>query len=117
MCATMLSAGRIMKRFKAFLWPRLARSLPWSCRVSYSQFGEGMILARLFRGRRDPGFYLDVGAYHPIQLSNTYSLYCQGWRGICVEPRAEVVEEFRVFRSRDICLQVAVTPVPAGQIE
>jgi hypothetical protein len=32
------------------------------------------------------GTYVDVGAYHPYQLSNTAFLdICLGWRGLCIE--------------------------------
>lgn len=32
------------------------------------------------------GRFLDIGAYHPTQLSNTRALYELGWDGVMVEP-------------------------------
>ena len=39
--------------------------------VSYSQFGEDLVLQKIFLDRSD-GFYVDVGAFHPKYYSNTY---------------------------------------------
>jgi FkbM family methyltransferase len=76
-----------------------------------------MVLSWLYRTLREPGFYVDVGAHHPIFLSNTYGLYCKGWRGVCVEPRAGVADEFRVFRPRDVFVVAAVTPTRTAAVE
>src|SRR5947209_5997811 len=113
----MLAISRIRKRVKAALWPQVGSWLPWNCQMSYSQFGEDMILSWLFRPKRSPGFYLDIGAYHPVALSNTYGLYCKGWRGICVEPRPGAIDEFKLYRPRDVSLQLAVTATPADHID
>jgi hypothetical protein len=38
-----------------------------------------------------PGFYLDLGAFHPTRCSNTALLDIHyGWKGVCVEPRSEI---------------------------
>ena len=47
---------------------------------SYSQEGEDIILRNLFGNRKD-GFYVDVGAHHPMRFSNTYFFYKLGWNG------------------------------------
>ena len=49
--------------------------------VSYAQNFEDVMLARLFAGRK-AGFYVDVGAADPINLSVTKWFYEQGWNGI-----------------------------------
>ena len=41
-----------------------------------------------FFGRRRAGFFLEVGANHPTQGSQTWLLEQNGWRGILVEPQA-----------------------------
>ena len=33
------------------------------------------------------GYFIDIGAFHPSELSNTCLLDERGWRGVCVEPR------------------------------
>jgi FkbM family methyltransferase len=69
-------------------------------RRSYSQDGED-ILARAFLKKRN-GFYVDVGAYHPILYSNTYNFYRRGWKGIVVDPNERMRPLYSFFRPRDI---------------
>lgn len=76
--------------------------------VSFSQEGEDLILGRIFE-RKENGFYVDVGAYHPVRFSNTLYFYKKGWRGINIEPRPGALELFNSLRPRDINIQVAVS--------
>lgn len=73
----------------------------------YAQGMEDMYLFRLF-GRDYRGYYVDVGANDGIFVSNTYALYRQGWRGICVEPNPRAFPLLQRRRGGDICLNVAV---------
>ena len=73
---------------------------------SFAQAGEDMIVWSELRAKR--GFYVDIGAYHPKQFSNTYYLYKRGWKGIVVEPNPEMVGLYKKIRSRDIALGVGV---------
>lgn len=52
-----------------------------------SQMNQDYVLYQnLFRNYKH-GFYLDVGAYKPKSLSNTWFFdQCLGWDGICIEP-------------------------------
>jgi FkbM family methyltransferase len=50
-----------------------------------SQHGEDAWLARYFGGKRT-GFFVEVGAYDGIVLSNTYYFEQLGWTGVLVEP-------------------------------
>jgi FkbM family methyltransferase len=52
--------------------------------VPGAQAGEDAILAELLRGSQ--GTYVDVGASHPIECSNTWQFYRQSWRGLLIEP-------------------------------
>ena len=78
---------------------------------SYAQEGEDIVLRRIL-GRRDRGFYVDVGAHHPRRFSNTYLFYKSGWNGINVEPNPASIRHFRRERPRDINLQVGISEVP-----
>lgn len=49
----------------------------------YSQHGEDELLACVLP---DTGRFLDIGAFHPRNLSNTRLLYERGWGGLMVEP-------------------------------
>jgi FkbM family methyltransferase len=74
----------------------------------YSQTGEDAILAHLLFGH-DLGFYVDVGAFHPIKYSNTYYFYRRGWTGINIEPTPGRIDLFKKVRPRDINLACAVS--------
>lgn len=75
--------------------------------LSYSQQGEDLTLLRLL-GNKAEGFFVDVGAFHPIKYSNTYIFYNKGWRGINVEPNPDVQKEFKKHRPGDMTLNTAV---------
>ncbi|MDA1234832.1 MAG: hypothetical protein O3A53_08525 [Acidobacteria bacterium] len=52
---------------------------------SSAQNREDVMLARAFDHKTD-GFYIDVGAMDPDEMSITRYFYDLGWRGINVEP-------------------------------
>ncbi|MDD8014470.1 MAG: hypothetical protein PHX45_02160, partial [Acidobacteriota bacterium] len=55
----------------------------------YSERNEEVIIRHFFKDRRD-GFFLDVGAYHYKNASNTYYLERNlGWSGIAVDANGE----------------------------
>jgi FkbM family methyltransferase len=89
-------------------WKRAASAV-WHAaapaRESYSQHGEDSFLyERLRRYRLESGIYVDVGANHPMAISNTYLFYRHGFQGIVIEPIAELVALHRRFRPRDVAL-------------
>ena len=53
--------------------------------TSYASNFEDVLLFRLF-GDRPEGFYVDIGADHPVLWSTTKIFYDRGWSGINVEP-------------------------------
>ncbi|MFT3694670.1 MAG: FkbM family methyltransferase [Kofleriaceae bacterium] len=79
-------------------------------RVSFSQEGEDLILARMFE-ERPTGFYVDVGAHHPLRFSNTQLLYRRGWRGVNIDASPGSMAAFREHRPRDLNLELGITPV------
>jgi len=79
------------------------------CRsLQFSQFGEDIIIRNFFNGV-DDGFFVDVGAFHPYRISNTYLLYKMGWKGINIEPNPQNFSLFEKYRKRDINLNLAVS--------
>lgn len=44
-------------------------------RRSFSQEGEDLIVHNILY-ERENGFYVDVGAHHPLRFSNTYAFTC-----------------------------------------
>jgi FkbM family methyltransferase len=78
---------------------------------SYSQDGEDMILKAIYEQRKNyKGFFVDVGAHHPVRFSNTRYFYKRGWRGINIEPTPSAIQAFKTFRSRDINLNIGISP-------
>lgn len=79
--------------------------------ISYAQNHEDVILARAFAGVED-GFYVDVGAGHPVYDSVTKHFSDLGWRGINVEPLAEEIKLLDEDRPLDVNLEVALADRP-----
>lgn len=45
------------------------------------------------------GIFVDIGAFHPIHLSNTFFFdRCLGWKGLCAEPNPSWEPYFRAYR-------------------
>lgn len=75
---------------------------------SYSQHNEDLLIDLLI-GRKEKGFYVDVGANDPSFNSNTKKFYLRGWTGINIEPHQKAYEKFTQYRPNDINLNVAVS--------
>jgi len=76
--------------------------------ISYAQNREDVLLNRLFPPGY-VGFYIDVGANHPLNGSVTaHFSRARGWRGINVEPTGLHLD-LRRERPRDVTLQCAVS--------
>lgn len=74
---------------------------------SYAQAGEDIVAWSELNKIRH-GFYVDIGAFHPKQFSNTYFFYKRGWRGVVVEPNSEMVRLYKKIRKRDTAIGVGV---------
>lgn len=68
---------------------------------SWSQHGEDLLLLQILQQPHDNGFYVDIGANHPLKRSNTYRLYCLGMHGICIEPNRELYHIQMKYRPLD----------------
>jgi hypothetical protein len=75
---------------------------------SFSQEGEDLVLGRIFE-RHGPGFFVDVGALHPLRFSNTYKFYKAGWRGINIDAMPGSMKLFNDQRPSDINLEIPVS--------
>jgi FkbM family methyltransferase len=53
--------------------------------VKYSQYDEDRYILEAFKGR-EPGRFLDIGAFDAKVFSNTRALFELGWSGLMVEP-------------------------------
>jgi len=75
--------------------------------LSYAQNGEDVVLKRAFADQA-AGFYIDIGACHPVEDSVTLHFYERGWRGVNVEPDQALHAAFVESRPRDINICAAV---------
>jgi len=76
-------------------------------KIHYSQYGEDVFLDAYFPNV-NKGFYIDVGAYHPRQCSNTYLLYMKGWRGLVIDASENIKPLFNSIRPRDVAVEALV---------
>jgi FkbM family methyltransferase len=66
----------------------------------YSSHQEELFVRDFFNDKRD-GVFVDVGAGHYRDRSNTYYLESElGWSGLAVEPLVEFAEDYRRHRPR-----------------
>jgi FkbM family methyltransferase len=78
-----------------------------------AQHGEDRWLEKYFRGKRD-GFFVEVGAYDGIVLSNSYYFEAIGWQGILVEPDPGKAAKCRSNRPRSRVFECAAVTSPTA---
>jgi FkbM family methyltransferase len=100
---------RLKNRIRFGPYARLRLNRFPSYYLSCSQFGEDMVVRSLLDDV-EKGFYVDVGAHHPVYYSNTYHFYMRGWRGINIDPLPGGMEAFDVLRPRDVNLEMCIGP-------
>jgi FkbM family methyltransferase len=69
----------------------------------YSQNGEDYLLWKLFDDKK-AGFYVDVGAFDGIHLSNSFSFEKEGWTGVCIEANTDYFGLCRKNRPGTVCI-------------
>ena len=78
-------------------------------KTAFSQMGEDIILEWLLSIMGDElPTYVDIGANHPIAMSNTFRSYLSGASGLLVEPNPVLCEQLVKYRPRDLVLNVAL---------
>src|SRR5690606_9742190 len=102
---------RSLLRTISIIFSSLVRlSLGRSLKYSYAFAGEDKAIEGLLKPRiTKPGFYVDVGANHPTAFSNTYGLYRKGWRGICIDANAKLVDLYSLYRPKDQAIVALVS--------
>lgn len=76
--------------------------------LSYAQNREDIIINAFFDGS-DHGFYVDIGANHPVFDSVTKFFYLKGWTGVDVEPNAKLAAMLRTDRPLDTVVEAGVS--------
>lgn len=75
----------------------------------YAQNQEDVILWQALQNISN-GFYVDVGAGHPTDISVTKVFYDHGWHGINIEPNGQMYALLKDQRPRDINLCACAGP-------
>jgi FkbM family methyltransferase len=82
----------------------------------YGQQGEDFVLD-VFFGFRPRGYFVDVGAFDGIHLSNSYIFEQRGWSGLCIEAAPFYFEMCVRNRPRTRCINAACVDVERGPVE
>ncbi|WP_080055439.1 FkbM family methyltransferase [Spirosoma aerolatum] len=76
--------------------------------VSFSQEGEDLVIDRFLKYQEE-GFYIDIGAHHPMRFSNTYRFYLRGWRGINIDAMPGSMKAFNEIKPNDINIEIPIS--------
>jgi len=97
-----------MKNIFKYLYYMYYRPKIFFPKKTYSMYGEDLIIEKFFK-KKQKGFYVDVGCYHPLEGNNTYLLYKKGWNGINLDINSLSIELFNAARKEDHNVNVAVS--------
>jgi FkbM family methyltransferase len=103
--------GLRSRRHRALVSPHARLHHRAMALLSYAQRFEDIHLLRCF-GEQRQGFYIDVGAGHPVYDNVSFAFYLRGWRGITVEPNPRLAALNRAVRPRDTNRQMLVGAAP-----
>jgi FkbM family methyltransferase len=107
--ATIAKNFPFLGKYKRFL---KALKDTMSSKKAYAQHGEDVFFEDYINKNKidvSKFEYIDVGANHPTDISNTYLLYRKGMRGIIIEPNNELIKLFNLFRKQDKTLEIGVS--------
>lgn len=99
----MVRMSKLMHFFYKVVWKvtKLSRS--------FSSDGEDLILEKIFHNQ-NTGYYVDIGAYKPISVSNTFLFYLKGWRGVLIDPEPKFKFWANLVRRGDKVLNIGIDP-------
>jgi len=69
---------------------------------------ENLIFLKNYFRDKNFGFYIDIGCFHPIRLSNTMFLHSKGWKGMNIDLNEKTIDLFNISRPKDINLNFGV---------
>ena len=70
------------------------------------------LIAYIYFNGKTSGFFIDIGAFDGVTISNTYTLEQLGWEGICIEPIPEIyslLQENRKCHKYNVAVSSATT--------
>ena len=75
---------------------------------SYAMDGEDLAIQEHIK-ITEKGFYVDIGAHHPIQRNNTNLLFINGWVGINIDVNQFSIDLFNYLRPQDLNILTAIS--------
>ena len=75
-----------------------------------------MIIRSIFSDKK-VGFFVDIGAHHPIYYSNTYHFYQKGWNGLNIDAAPDSMTLFKFLRNKDINIEICIGPTNDEEVE
>lgn len=81
--------------------------------VQPSQQEEETLVREFFSGATN-GFFVEVGANHPIQRSQSYHLEQTGWSGVLIEPQPDLAAFLVTERRAKVFAVACTSPTAAG---
>ena len=75
---------------------------------TYAMDGEDTAIDKFVENKSN-GFYVDLGAHHPLHRNNTYLLFKKGWSGINIDVNEFSIELFEFLRPKDTNIQTAIS--------
>ena len=89
-------------------------------KVSYSQSGEDTIVAYILYClgiKNEEITYLDLGANHAKEISNTYYFYKNGAKGVLVDANPKLIQELAFYRHRDTVLNCIISENESEEVD
>lgn len=108
---------KIQLKLYVLAWVFINFSIIHSHEIFYSEDGQDkLVYKKFFRAKKNPGFFVDIGAHAGVIHSNTYFFEKQlGWHGICFEPNPELY--ISLVKNRTcITIEAAVAPETGPQL-
>jgi FkbM family methyltransferase len=81
-----------------------------------SVFGEEEEQALIASFLPERGYFVEVGAFEPILLSQTYQLEQRGWEGLLIEPVPTHADKLRLRRRARVVQVACGSPSQHGQV-
>jgi len=89
-------------------------SMGFMARAIFPPEAEDQLKDEFFAGEHD-GFFVDVGANHPKNMSQSWLLEQKGWRGVLVEPQPRLAQALREQRRAKVFACACSSPQNAGK--
>lgn len=82
---------------------------------TYSQHGEELYIWQQL-GFKPSGFFIEIGAYDGVRLSNSYFFERIGWKGILIEAHPELAKQCQLNRPNSTTLHAALGETDGGSV-